>query len=266
MLLTAPRVTCTQDHHSSRINLTDDSALRHPSTTPTTIKAKLNIYSSYSTTPARGPTSPWVRGTQCSRLNCTHDLTTVHTPPFTPFVNTSSKADNHTNTSSTKPYNSWGTRSSKEKCSSSDTSPRSFRRPDKKSSTLAWRSATLSKSRCWPLVPSPPLDKPWMRLSSVSSKPGLTAPSTRFYFARPFGMWVTTKQWSTHGTTSTASCRWEGDPHHRLRLVRVLHLPTSPTSWHGSTIRPCATCITNRSFKMEETATVTVSEVAVFTP
>ena len=92
-----------------------------------------------------------------------------------------------------------------------------------------------------------------------------TALSIRFYFAKPFGTLVTTRQWSTCETIFTANYKREDDRLRRTRLARILRLPTSPTSWNASTIRLCAMCTRNRSSKMEETMTDTTSEVAVFT-
>ena len=190
----------------------------------------------------------------------------VRSPLFTPSASAFSSTDNHINPSLTEPYNNWGTPSSKEKCYSSDTSLRNSRRLYRKSSTLAPKSDMPNRSKCWPLAPSPPLDKPWTLPPNISSKLELTAPSICFYFAKPFGMSATTMQWSTRGTTSIASCK-RGDNHlHRTHPARILRLPTWPTFWQGSTTRPCATCMTNHSFKTEEMTTGTTSKVAVFIP
>jgi hypothetical protein len=143
---------------------------------------------------------------------------------------------------------------------------RTFKMPVRKSSTLALASDTRNKSKYSPRVPSPLPDKRWMHLPIVLSKPERTAPSIHFYFAKPFGMWATTRQWATCETTFTANCKRGDDRLRQTRPARVLHLPTSPPSWNASTIRPCVTCIANHSFKTEETTTTTTSEVAVFTP
>ena len=186
--------------------------------------------------------------------------------PFIPFASVFSSTGNRTNLSSIEPYNNWEIPSSKERCYSSDTLLGNSRKPDKKSSTLAPKSDTPSRSRCWPVVPSLPHDKLWTLPSIASSKPEPTAPSIHFYFAKPFSMSATTMQWSTRETTSIASCK-QGDDHLRpTRPTRILHPPTWPTSWQGSTAHLCMTCTTNHSSKTEETTTGTTSEVAVFTP
>ena len=216
--------------------------------------------------PARVPISPWVKDTPYSRLNYAHGLAMVRNHPSILSNNTSSSLDNLTNSSSTEPYNNWETPLLKVKCYSSDTSLKNFRRPDKKLSKPAPPSDTRRESRCWPPVPSPLPAKPWMLLSSALNKPEPTTPFTRFYFAKLFGMSVTTKQWSTRETASTASCKREDDHHRQIHPVQILRLPTSPTSWHSSTTRPCAMCITSHSSRMAETMTDITSEVTVFTP
>ena len=196
------------------------------------------MYSSYSMTPAPGPISLWVKGTQFSQLNCAHNLETVCSPPFTPFANASSNSGNPTNPSLTEQCNNWGTPSLKERYYNFGTSPKNSKRLDRKSLMPTPRSDMPSKLRCWPPAPSPPPDRPWTLPSSVSNRPELIAPSTHFYFAKPFGMSATTKQWSIFGITFTASCKWEDDHHRQIHRVWVLHLLISPTSWHGLTIHP----------------------------
>ena len=190
----------------------------------------------------------------------------VRKPPLTPSGNVYSRPDTPTNPSSIEPCNNWETPSSKAKYPSSDTSPENYKKRDRRSSTPAPPSDTRSKSKCWPPAPSPPLDRPSMPPSIVSNEPGLTEPSTLFYFDKPFGMLVMTKQWSTQETSSTVNYRQEDDQHRQAQPVRILCLPTSTTYWHASTMHPCVTCTTNRSFRTEETTTGTASEVAVFTP
>ena len=254
------------DRRSSRTDLTDNSALQRPFTTPTITEARPNMCGSYSMTLAHALISPWVKGTQCSQLNCAHDLATVRSPPSTPFISVSLSLDNPTNSSSTEPYNSWEIPSSRVRYYSSDISPKNFKKLVKKSSKLVPRSDTRNKSRCWPLAPSPPLDKLWTRPSNASNRPEPTTPSTHYYFAKRFGMSVTTKQWSTRETTSIASYKREDDRHRPTYRVRILHLPISLTSWHGSTTHRCGTCMTSPSSKTEETTMGVMSEVAVFTP
>ena len=143
MSSTIPRDTHTQDHRSSRTGPTDDSASPRPSMTPTTTKARPNTCGSYLMTPARARTSPWVKDTQYSQSNYAHDLATALSPPLTPFNNVSSSSDNHTSSSSTRPYNNWETLSLKERCCSFDTSLKSSKKPDKKSSKPAPKFDTL---------------------------------------------------------------------------------------------------------------------------
>ena len=128
------------------------------------------------------------------------------------------------------------------------------------------KSDMPSRSKRWPLVLSPPPDKPSMPPLNISNKPEPIVPSIHFYSAKPFGMSATTMQWSTCETTSIASYRQGDDHRHQTRPAQILQLPTWPTFWLGSTTHPCTTCITNRSFKTEETMMGTMSEVAVFTP
>ena len=244
----------------------DDSASRRRSTTPITTRAKPSMYGSYSTMLVPEPILPWEEDIRCSQSSYAPGPMTVRSPPFTPFASVFSSTDNHTNPSSIRPCNNWGTHSLKERCYSSDTSLRSFRRLDRKSSTHAMKSNTPSKLKCWPAAPSPPPDKPWTPLSNISSKPELTTLSTRFYFAKPFGMSEMTRQWSTRETTFIANYKQEDDRRHQTRPARVLRLPTWPVSWKGSTTHLCVTCTTNHLSKMEETTMGTVSEVAVFTP
>ena len=245
---TTLRATHTRDHHLSKIGLTDGSVSQHPSTTPIIIRARPNTDTPY------------------SQSSCAHGLVTERSPPSVPFNSGSSSSDNRTKPLSTEQYNSWETPSSRERCYSSDTLPKNSRRHDKKLSKHAPKFNTHNKSRCWQLAPSPLPVKPRTPQSNALNKPGPTASSTRFYFAKPFGMLATTRTWSTYETTSTVSYRREDDRHHQPHRARVLHLPTSLTSWHGSTTHLCATCTQNPSFKMVEMMTSTVSEVAVFTP
>ena len=221
---------------------------------------------SYSTTPVPEPTSPWAKATRYSRSNYGHDPVTVRSPLSTPFDSASSSMDNHINPSSIAHCNSWGIPSSKEKCYSSDTSRRNSSRPDKKSSMHKPKFNTRSRLRCWPVVPSPPLDRPWMPPLSTSNKREPIASFTHFYFTKPFGMSVTTRQWSTHETTSIANYKRQDSRLPRPRLVQVLWLLLSPTSWHGSTTHLCVMRTRSHSSKMEATMTDTTSEVAVFTP
>ena len=221
---------------------------------------------SYLTTRAHAPTLPWGRDTRYSQLNYARDLVTVRSPPSIPFDNASLSTDNLTNSSSTTPSINWATLSSKERYYNSGTSLKSYKRFDKKSSTLAPKYDMRNKSKCWPPVRLPPLVKPWTPRSNVLNKREPIGPSTRSYSAKPFGMLGTTRQWSTCTTTSIVSYKREEDRLHRPRPVRALLPGTSPTFWHDSMTYPCAMCTKNRSFKMEETTTVTASEVAVFTP
>ena len=194
------------------------------------------------------------------------DLAMVHRPLSTPFDSEYLKRDTLTNPSSTTPYSSWEIPSSKARYPSSALSPRTCKKFDKRSSTPKVQSGTPNKSRCWPLARSPPPDKPWTRPSIASSRLELTAPSTLFYFDKPFGMWATTKLWSTSGTTSTANYKRADDRLHRRYPVRILRLPTSPGYWRDSATHRCVTCTRSPSSKTEETTTGTTSEVAVFTP
>ena len=112
-------------------------------------------------TQAPGPISRWVKDTRCSQLNCERNLVTVCSPPFIPFVNASSSTDNHTNKSSIELCNNWEIHSSKARCYSSDTSPKSFLKHDKRSLMLKPKSDTLSRLRCWPAALSLLPDKLW---------------------------------------------------------------------------------------------------------
>ena len=265
MLSTTPHAIHTLGHHSSRIGPTGGCASQRLFTTLTITGAKPNTCGSYSTTPARAPTSLWVKDTPYSRLNCAHGLARVRNRPSTPFDSAFSRVGSPINLLSIALYDNWETPSSKERYYSSDTSPKNYRRLDKKSSTCAPKFDTRNRSRCWLPAPLPLPAKLWTLRSNASNKPEPIAPSTRFYFAKPFGMSVTMKRWSTCETTSTANCRQEDNCRPRVHPSRVLHLPISLPSWHGSTTHPCVTCTTSRSSKTEGMTMITMSEVAVFT-
>ena len=224
------------------------------------------MYGSYSTTLAPEPILPWVKDTWCSRLSYVHDLAMVRSLLFIPFDSASSSTGNLINPSSTAPCSTWETPSLRERCCSFDTSPRNSSEPDRKSLMPVPKSDTRSRSRYWPAAPSPPHDRPWTLPSSVSNRPEPTTPSTRVYFAKPFGMSATMRQWSTRETDSTANYKREDDHPHQIRSPRILHLPTSPLFWHDSTTHLCTTCSRNRSSKTVETTMDTTSEVTVFIP
>ena len=216
--------------------------------------------------PAPEPISPWAKVTRYSRSNYERDPVMVRSPPFIPFDSASSSVDNRISPSSIERCSNWGIPSSKEKRCNSDTSLRSSSRPGKKSLTHTQKFDKRSKLNCWPVAPSPLLGKLWMPPSNASNKREPIAPSTRFYFAKPFGMSATTKHWSIRETTSTVNCRLEDDHLRRPRPARVLRLLPSSTFWHSSTTHLCATCMKSHSSRTEATTTDTMSEVAVFTP
>ena len=127
------------------------------------------------------------------------------------------------------------------------------------------KSNTPSTSRHWLQVPSLLPNKPWTPQPSDSNAQEPTVPSIPFYSTKAFGMSGTTKQWSMCATTYIANSKRGADLNHQTSRM-LTRLPTSATSWPGSTTFPCATCTASRSPKMEEMTTGTTSEVVVFTP